>query len=149
MGLNHWAMFEGVARAVPDRTAISWRGRHLTYGQMRDRALRLANLLVANGVGTVRPRSGLEGWESGQDHVGLYLHNGPEYLEATMGANAARAVPFNVNYRYVEAELVYLLDDADTAVLVYHATFAPTVASVLPRLARRPLRPSPSPTSMT
>ena len=132
-------MFDGVAQALPDRTAISWRGTHLTYGQLAERATRFANALDAEGLGAVTPRSQLAGWESGQDHVGLYLYNGPEYLEATMGANAARAVPFNVNYRYVEDELVYLLDDANTAALVYHAAFAPLLSAMLPRLKRRPV----------
>ena len=81
MGLNHWAMFDGVATAVPERTAVSWRGRHLSYGGLQERARRLANLLVAHGAGSVTPRSELDNWVSGQDHVGLYLYNGPEYLE--------------------------------------------------------------------
>jgi 3-oxocholest-4-en-26-oate---CoA ligase len=132
-------MFDAVAQAVPERTAVAWRGRCLTYGQLAQRARQLAHVLEGHGLGSVTPRSRLAGWESGQDHVGLYLHNGPEYLEVTMGANAARAVPFNINYRYIEDELVYLLDDADTAALVYHATFVPRLRTVLPRLRRQPL----------
>lgn len=137
--MSHWEMFDGVAQAVPERTAVAWRGRHLTYGELAQRARQVANVLDGHGLGSVTPRARLAGWESGQDHVGLYLHNGPEYLEATMGANAARAVPFNINYRYVEDELVYLLDDADTAALVYHAAFVPRLGAVLPRLRRQPL----------
>jgi fatty-acyl-CoA synthase len=48
----------------------------------------------------------------------------------------ARAAPFNVNYRYVEEELVYLLDDADARALVYHASFAPTLARIRPALPK-------------
>src|SRR5215813_3817861 len=51
-----------------------------------------------------------------------------------LGSYRARAVPFNVNYRYVEEELVYLLTDADTTALVYHARYAPTVARIRDRL---------------
>ena len=47
------------------------------------------------------------------DHVGLYLYNGPEYVEGLFAAYKLRAVPINVNYRYVEAELQYLFDNAD------------------------------------
>ena len=50
-------------------------------------------------------RSDLAGHESGQDHLGLYLYNGNEYLEGMLGAYKARVAPFNVNYRYVEEEL--------------------------------------------
>jgi acyl-CoA synthetase (AMP-forming)/AMP-acid ligase II len=139
MGLNHWSMFEGVAAAVPERIAVATSRHHTTYAELAQRSRRFADLLTRHGIGHVTPRDSLPGWESGQDHVGLYLYNSQEYLEATMGANAARAVPFNVNYRYVEDELVYLLDDASTAVLVFHAEFAPVLSAVLPRLRRAPL----------
>jgi 3-oxocholest-4-en-26-oate---CoA ligase len=43
----------------------------------------------------------LEGWQSGQDQLALYLYNGNEYLEGMLGAYKARVAPFNVNYRYV------------------------------------------------
>ena len=81
----------------------------------------------------------LANWESGQDMVGLYLLNGPEYLVATLGSYAARAAAFNVNFRYVAGELAYLLNDAQAAALVYHARFAPVLAEVLGELDRRPL----------
>ena len=40
--------------------------------------------------------------------------NAPEYLEAFFAAQKLGAVPVNVNYRYVGAELAYLLDNSDT-----------------------------------
>ena len=42
-----------------------------------------------------------------------------------LGAFRARVAPFNVNYRYVEDELVYLLDNAGCRALVYHADLRP------------------------
>jgi 3-oxocholest-4-en-26-oate---CoA ligase len=139
VSFNHAVLFDAVAGAVPDRECIVWRDRRLTYGAVRDRVNRFANLLLKHGLTVHRPRAELRGWESGQDHVALYLYNGNEYLEATFGANEARAVPFNVNYRYVEEELAYLLNDAKAGAVVYHSTFAPTLAGVLPRLGRPPL----------
>jgi fatty-acyl-CoA synthase len=62
------------------------------------------------------------------------MYNGHEYLEAMIGVAKARAVPFNVNYRYVEDELLYLLRDAGTRAIIYHASFAPMLARVLPKL---------------
>jgi fatty-acyl-CoA synthase len=41
-----------------------------------------------------------------------------------------------VNYRYVEEELRYLFDDADARAVIYHATFAPTLARLRARLPR-------------
>ena len=72
----------------------------------------------------------------GQDLLGIYAYNGPEYVEAMLGAWRARVAPFNVNYRYVKNELRYLLADSGATALIYHATFAPRVADVLPDLPR-------------
>jgi fatty-acyl-CoA synthase len=104
---------------------------------MTDRTRRLANYLLTRGLGFRRPRAELQGWESGQDHLALYLYNGSEYLEGMLGAFKARLVPFNVNYRYVETELVYLLRDAGARGIIYHACFAPMlekIRSELPEL---------------
>lgn len=131
---NHAVLFETVARAVPEREAIIFGDRRLTYAQVLDRSNRFARALLDRGARPPRSRRELANWESGQDHVGLYLHNGNEYLEASMGANRARTVPFNINYRYVEDELDYLLRDAKPSVVVFHSCFAPTLAAVLHRL---------------
>ena len=44
-----------------------------------------------------------------------------------LGAYKARAVPFNVNYRYVAEELEYLFADAQAKGIIYHSAFAPTL----------------------
>jgi fatty-acyl-CoA synthase len=103
---------EAVAAAIPDREAVIWRDRRFTFAQLAERSRRLANVLIDHRFRVHSERSDLSGWESGQDHLGLYLHNGNEYLEGMLGAYKARVAPFNVNYRYVEEELVYLLNDA-------------------------------------
>ena len=130
MEFNLAHVFRAVAAAVPEREALVWRDRRLTYGQLSERANRLSNHLLASGVTSPTDRSGLRGWESGQDHLGLYLHNGNEYLEGMLGAYGARVAPFNVNYRYVEAELLYLLNDSRARALIYHSAFADRVGAV-------------------
>ena len=125
---------EAIAASIPNREAIVTATRRLTWGELARRSRRLAHLLADAGLGCHRERTALAPWESGQDHVALYLYNGHEYLEAMVGAVKARTVPFNVNYRYVEDELVYLLRDAGTRAIIYHATFAPSLARVLPKL---------------
>jgi acyl-CoA synthetase (AMP-forming)/AMP-acid ligase II len=139
VGLNHADAFSAVARAVPERDCIVFRARRLSYGTVANRSTRLANLLIEHGVTIHHERDGLAGWESGQGHVALYLYNGNEYLEGMLGAAMARAASFNVNYRYVEAELAHLLKDANAAAIVYHAAFAPTLSTVLDHLEARPL----------
>jgi fatty-acyl-CoA synthase len=134
--LNLAALHEAIAAVAPDRECLIYRDRRFTWSQTTDRTRRLASVLRAHGLGCHRERSGLQGWESGQDHVALYLYNGNEYLEGMLGAFKARCAPFNVNYRYVEEELIYLFDNADATAVIYHAAFAPTLAKVRDRLPK-------------
>lgn len=125
---------EAISGAIPGREAVVFRDRRFTYEQWNDRTRRVGNYLNSLGLGCHRPRSRLQGWESGQDHLALYLYNGNEYLEGMLGAYKARVAPFNVNYRYVDDELVYLLNDAGARAILYHAELAPQVAAVRDRV---------------
>jgi len=127
-------VFHTVATALPDQTVLIWRDRRLTYGQMDARIDGIAHYLVSQGLGCHTEREALAGHESGQDHVGLYMRNGNEYLEAMVAGYRARVAPFNVNYRYVEEELLYLLADSQARALIYSAEFAPQVQAVRGRL---------------
>ncbi len=130
MHFNLATVNETIAAAVPEREAIVFRDRRFTYSELTDRTRRLANYLAAQGLGIRAERADLKDWESGQDHLGIYLYNGNEYLEAMIGAYKARLAPFNVNYRYVDEELVYLLNDANTKALVFHSSLASHVAAI-------------------
>ena len=134
MTFNLATVNEAVAQAVADREAIVFRDRRITYRQLTERTRRFANFLVDHGLGTHTEREALADWESGQDHLGIYLYNGNEYLEAMVGAFKARVAPFNVNYRYVDEELVYLLNDARTKALVFHSSLARHVAAIRDRV---------------
>ena len=134
MTFNLATVNEAVAQAVPDREAIVFRDRRISYRQLTDRTRRFANFLIGLGLGSHTEREALADWESGQDHLGLYLYNGNEYLEAMLGAFKARLAPFNVNYRYVDEELVYLLNDARTKALVFHSSLADHVQAIRERV---------------
>ena len=130
MHFNLATVNEVIAAAVPEREAIVFRDRRFTYRELTERTRRLANFLHRRGFGLRRQRESLAGWQSGQDHIGIYLYNGNEYLETMLGAYKARLAPFNVNYRYVDEELVYLLNDAETRILVFHSSLAEHVAAI-------------------
>ena len=125
------AAADAVAAVIGDREFIVQGDRRFTYGQIVERSNRLGAYLHSRGLGCHTERSQLPGHEVGQDLLGLYAHNGPEYVEGMLGAWRARVAPFNVNYRYVKSELHYLLSDAGATALLYHATFAPRLAEVL------------------
>jgi 3-oxocholest-4-en-26-oate---CoA ligase len=128
--------FQTVAGVHPDRECLIWGDKRLTFSQVADRSRRLGTYLRSRGLGAHTERSELAGHQSGQDHLGIYLYNGNEYLEAMIGAFMSRVAPFNVNYRYVADELLYLLDNSQCRALVYHAGFAPTLAEVRDQLPR-------------
>ena len=125
---------EAVAAAIGERELIIQGERRYTYAETVERSNRLAAYLHSRGLGCHTERSALAGHEVGQDLVGLYAYNGNEFVEALLGAFAARVAPFNVNFRYVKTELQYLLADSGATALIYHAAFAPRVAEVLPEL---------------
>lgn len=127
-------VFGTVAATLPDQQVLVWRDKRLTYAQMDARIDGIARYLHSRGLGCHVERDQLQGHESGQDHVGLYLRNGNQYLEAMVAGYRARVAPFNVNYRYVEEELLYLLADAKARALVYAAEFAPHVQAIRGRL---------------
>ena len=136
MLFNFADVHEAIAAAVPEREALVWRDRRLTYEQLASRSRRLAFYLNQRGIGLHTERAHLAGHESGQDHVALYLYNGNEYVEGMLGAFKARAASLNVNYRYVEEELHYLFDNSQCRALIYHSAFAERVASIRDRLPR-------------
>ena len=117
MEYNLADLFEAIVDVVPEREALICGERRLTYAETDARANRLAHHLAAHGVGP-------------GDHVALLLYNGTEYLEGMLAAFKLRAVPINVNYRYIEEELRYLLDDSDAKAIVFHREFAPRLAAI-------------------
>jgi acyl-CoA synthetase (AMP-forming)/AMP-acid ligase II len=136
--VNLAVLQELIARHAPAREAIVWRDRVLTYDGLTRRSRRVGHALRRLGLGCRQERAGLAPWESGQDHVAIYAHNGPEWVETMYGVWKARAAFVNVNYRYTADEVRWLLEHAAARVLVYHAAFAPVVAAVraaLPRVA--------------
>ena len=136
MELSVADIHEAIAASRPDEDCLVFRDRRLSWAEVTERTRRLANYLIGRGLGVHRERSTLQGHETGQSHMAVYLHNGNEYLECMLGAFKARVAPFNVNYRYVAEELRYLLTDAHAEAVVVHSQFAPVLAEVLPDLPK-------------
>jgi 3-oxocholest-4-en-26-oate---CoA ligase len=124
MQWNYGDLFDAVAARVPERTALIDGDRKVSWSAMDQRTNRLARaMLAAKGV------------EAG-DKVALYMKNAPAYLEGTIAGFKSRLVHVNVNYRYVDEELVYLLDNSDATILIYAAEFADHVASLKDQLPK-------------
>ena len=117
MAYNIADLFEHTVDSVADREVLVVGDERRSYGQLEERANRLAHHLAAQGIGP-------------GDHVGVYGSNSVEWIEAALAAYKVRAVPVNVNYRYVEEELRYLFDNADLKAVVYDRELAPRLHAV-------------------
>ncbi|MFQ5514412.1 MAG: acyl-CoA synthetase [Myxococcota bacterium] len=117
-------LIEAAADAVPEREAIVAGGRRLRFRELEERSNRLAHALGAAGIGP-------------GDAVGIHARNRVEWVESMLALFKLRAVPININYRYVAAELRYLFENADLVGLILEREFAPRLREVrgaLPKL---------------
>uniref|UniRef100_A0A5Q5CED6 AMP-dependent synthetase and ligase n=1 Tax=Mycobacterium sp. (strain JLS) TaxID=164757 RepID=A0A5Q5CED6_MYCSJ len=133
--MSEWTIggvVDAIAEAVPDRLMTICGDRRSTYAQTADRTRRLANFLLANGIGAHQERDSLDGWECGQDRVALIMHN-DLYPDVVIGALKARAVPVNVNFNYTPREVDELLSYLRPRAVVFHRSLGAKFADVLPR----------------
>ena len=106
-----------------DHPALVQGERTITWGQMQRRTNNLANNLIASGV------------EVG-DKIAFYMRNCPEYSEGINAGFKARLTHVNVNYRYIDRELLYLLDNSDAKVVIYQSEFQRQVDQIRDQLPK-------------
>jgi 3-oxocholest-4-en-26-oate---CoA ligase len=123
MEMHFATLWEAIADTIPEHTATVHGATRRTWAEYDDRAARLASAFTAAGLGP-------------DSKIGMYLYNCNEYLETQYAGFKMRAVPVNVNYRYLDDELWYLLDNADAEALVFHASLADRVERVRGRLPK-------------
>jgi acyl-CoA synthetase (AMP-forming)/AMP-acid ligase II len=120
MALNIADLFEHAVDAAPDNRALLVGDRFVTFAELERDANKLAHYLSSQGIGA-------------GDHVGIYAKNSLEHVVGVLAVVKIRAVNINVNYRYVEAELNYLFENADVKALLFERPYAPIVASCAPQ----------------
>ena len=119
--MNFATVWESITDAIPDAPAITHGDVTRTWAEYTERAARVAGALDALGLGH-------------DAKTALYMFNCNEYLEAQYGCMKTRGVPINVNYRYLDDELWYLLDNSDSEALFFHSSLGDRVARVAGRL---------------
>jgi fatty-acyl-CoA synthase len=117
---NYASIWEQLADAFPDDPAAVHGDRQLDWRDFDERSARLTAFLADRGVGH-------------ESKVAAFMYNCNEYLEMVFATFKLRAVPINVNYRFLEDELAYILEDSDTEVLLFHASLAPRVEGIRAR----------------
>lgn len=114
----HFAdFFEVLADSFADRDCLVCGSNRRTWREFDDRASRIAQALQNAGL-------------SAGAKVAFYLYNGNEYIEAYFATLKIRGVAVNVNYRYVEQELKYLLEYSDAEAIFFHSSLGERVANV-------------------
>ena len=122
-GINFATAWEVVADNQGDRLALQNGDTVRTWTEYEDRSARLAAVLDSDGIGA-------------GDNVACALYNGNEYPEAQFAAFKLEAAPCNVNYRYVENELAYLVDNSDAKAVFFDDALTERFAAVRSQLAK-------------
>jgi fatty-acyl-CoA synthase len=121
----HWNfgdLLDGCGEAVPgDAPAVIQGDRTLCWADFTRRTNNLAAQLRRLGA-------------EPDDKVAVYLRNAPEYIEAVVACFKARLVQANVNFRYLDEELFYILDNSDAKFAVFGAEFVERVRALRGRL---------------
>jgi fatty-acyl-CoA synthase len=100
-----------------DRPAVVFEDEQRTYGELRDRARRVANGLVGLGIEPM-------------DRVAVLCSNRLEYIEIECGIAAARAIMVPLNWRLRENELAKLLQRAEARAIIVEDRFLSTIAGL-------------------
>ena len=120
----HFAdIFEAHADAMPEATAIVCGDVETTWASFESTSARLASAYASVGMGL-------------DSKVGMFMYNCPEYLITQFAAFKSRVTPVNVNYRYLDDELWYLLDNADCEAVVFHSSLGDRIGRVKDRLPK-------------
>ena len=118
MPLDPASFLERAAAAYPDQIAVIDGDRQFTYAELYERCRRLASALRRAGVGP-------------GDVVSLMATNTPQGLEAHFGVMMAGAVLNPLNIRLDASLLTFILDHAETKLLLTDTEYAPVIADVL------------------
>lgn len=116
-------IWERLADELDDREALIHDTARISWRQYEDHASRLARTLVSQGL-------------SETSKVALYMRNCSEYLVGAFAALKIGAVPVNVNFRYEDDELAYLLDNSDSEAIIFGEEFAPHIMRAAKRLPK-------------
>tara|TARA_B100001027_G_scaffold33828_1_gene20613 strand:- start:8425 stop:10041 length:1617 start_codon:yes stop_codon:yes gene_type:complete len=120
----HFAtIWETISDHIPNDPALICDDNVKTWKEYEERAAKLAFFLKEKSIGN-------------DSKIGLYLHNSNEYLEAQFATFKVEGVPINVNYRYVEEELIYLLDNSDSEVVFYQSAYAERIKKIADKLPK-------------
>lgn len=105
------------ARLTPDRMGARDLSRTLTFRQWNARACRLANALIAAGLGK-------------GERVAVLAYNCVEWMEIYVAVAKAGLIVVPVNFRLAEPEIRHIIEDCQARALIFQSAFRETVDSI-------------------
>ncbi len=110
--------FAETAVGRADHTALIAGDRSRTYGELDDRAARLAHVLRGMGVGD-------------GDRLAVMLPNGIEFVEALAASAKLGISVLTLNWHLRADEVAWILDDSGAGALITHVDLRPQVGAVV------------------
>ncbi|MGO8778455.1 MAG: acyl-CoA synthetase [Rhodomicrobium sp.] len=114
------------AQIFPDFPAIVHGSQTFSYAEFYARARRLGSALVKLGIGK-------------NDTVSAMLPNVPPMLDAKFGVPMTGAVLHSMNTRLDAANIAFMIDHAETKVLITDTEFSSLIGEALKLTSRRPV----------
>jgi fatty-acyl-CoA synthase len=124
--LTPLVFLERAASVHPDHVAIIHGSEKVAYRDFCGRSRQLASALQARGIGK-------------GDTVSVMLANTPAMLEAHYGVPMVGAVLHSINTRLDAATIAFMLDHAETKVLIVDTEFGVVLKDALSQATVRPL----------
>ncbi|MBX7164783.1 MAG: acyl-CoA synthetase [Pirellulales bacterium] len=123
--LSPLGLLERAAAVFPEHLAYVHGQRQASYAEFFARSRRLASALALAGIGP-------------GDTVSIMASNVPAMLEAHYGVPATGAVLNTLNVRLDAAAIAFMLDHAETKLLLVDPEFFETIEAALQLVERRP-----------
>ena len=117
MNLDFASVWETISDIIPDNDALICGEEVVSWKEYDLRSSKIATALSEAGL-------------SSNSKAGLYLNNSNEYLICQNAIFKVGGCPINVNYRYVEEELIYLLENSDSEAVFYHACYGERIKRI-------------------
>jgi len=109
--LNKWTAYS------PNKVAIIYEEREITYKELNDRVNRTSNWLLAKGI-----KNG--------DRISVLLYNSLEFIELFFAASRIGAIFCPMSFRLTPQEIEYQLNDSGSKLLVFDKELTENVGAI-------------------
>ena len=117
LSVNWATLWEALADERPNDIAVVLGDSEIKWGELDKRSAQLASVFSQRGIGA-------------GSKVAQLLFNDAAYIESIYALFKLRATPVNINYRYLQGEIAYILNNSESEILIYHASLAERLVGI-------------------